>query len=392
MMIERAYKYRFYSNKELRELLAKIFVSCRFVYNYFFNKKQKLWKKKEHITLMNCCLQLTKLKQEKSWLKEIFSVYLQQLLRSLNKAYQKFFKKKAKYPHFKSKYARQSTYYIKNSFIYRKGKIILAKTKKPLKITWSRKLKKAPSFLTVSKDACGRYFVSIIVKEKIFSLYFVQRDVALDLGLKNFSVNNKGEKEPNLRFLKQSRNRIINLQQSLSRKKKKSNNRNRARIKLVRLHQRVTDKRRDYLHKLSLKIVNENQVIKSEDLKVKNMQKNRRSAFSISDVSWSSFLSMLKYKIPWYGRDFVQLDTFFLLRKICSNCGYKNKELLLSQRSWVCLKCDWDKNAALNLSKEGLNILIKGTVGHAGSHKLVELEGGDLMTDVIRQPAVNQEP
>ncbi len=388
-MVERAYKYRLYPNEEQKEYLAKTFGCCRFIYNYFLNKKQVSWKDKtKALNLIDCCSLLTSLKKEKPWLKEISSVCLQQVLRSLDKAYQNFFKKRAKYPKFKSKSARQSAHYMKNAFQYKNGQVFLAKMKDPLDIRFSRRFEGIPTSLTISKDGANRYFISILVKENIASLPFVKRDIAIDLGLKHFLINQRGEKENNPRFLKQGRKRLKRLLQSLCRKKKGSNNRKKAKVKVAKLHGKIVDRRRDFLHKISSQIVDENQVIICEDLKVKNMQKNRRLSFSIAEASWTTLINMLKYKSKWYGRDFVQVETFFPSSKICSDCGNKLEELPLNVRRWICPCCqaehDRDVNAANNIRRRGLEKL-QCTAGRAGSNKPVELVLDQ--TNLVRQLA-----
>ncbi len=375
-MIEKAYKYRFYPDEEQKSFLAKTFGCCRFVYNHFLHTKSSLWKeKKESLNYGNCSSLLKKLKEEFLWLKEISSVCLQQVLRHLDRAYENFFKKRTQYPQFKSKYWKQSSHYMKNAFTWKNGKITLAKMKNALDIRWSRSFKGEPTSLVVSKDTSGKYFISIHVKENIQPHPFVKKEIAIDLGLTTYTTNQQGKGNINPRFSKIHQKRVKRVQQSLCRKTKGSNNRKKTRSKLAHLHQKIRDKRYDFLHKLSSKVVNENQVIVSEDLNVKEMQKNHRLAFSIGDASWGTFLNMLRYKSEWYGRDFVQVDRFFPSSKLCSCCGKKMEKMPLHIRNWVCSSCQTvnhrDENAAKNLLKEGMKIL-NCTAGHAGSYKPVE--------------------
>lgn len=363
-MEERAYRYRFYPTEEQKVALSQTFGSCRFVYNYFLNEKQTLWKEKqESLSYHQASKGLGVLKETYPWLKEISSVPLQQSLRHQDKAYQNFFKKNAKYPKFKSKSDNQSAHYMKNAFSWKEGKIVIAKIG-VLNIRFSRSFQGIPTSLVLKKDASDRYYISIHVKEEILKKPFTKNMIGLDLGLTSLATDQEGNKIQNPRFLKRSQKKLKTLNQNLSRKEKGSKNRLKAKKELATFHRKIREKREDYLHKQSTKIVNENQVIVLEDLSIKNMQKNKKLSFSIADVSWSRLVQMIKYKAKWYGRDCIQVQTFFPSSKKCSNCGEIKEDLALETRKWTCAICktehDRDKNAATNILQEGLKQIPRG--------------------------------
>jgi len=300
------------------------------------------------------------LKKERPWLKEVSSVNLQQALRYLDRAFQNFFSKSHRYPRFKKRGFEQSASYMKTAFTYKDGEITLSKQREPLKIRWSRRFKGDPTSLTISKDSSDRYYVSIHVKEKVAPLPFKKKKIGVDVGLIDLMTDDKGNKKQNPRFLGGALKQLRRRQKALSRKQKESQNRQKAKLKVARCHARIRDKRQDFLHKLSRQLVNENQVIVVENLRVKNMMRNRRLSRSIADASWSTLLRFLEYKTSWYGRGFVKVETFFPSSKRCSHCGYVLEYLALSTRHWTCPKCqethDRDINAGKNLLEQGLKV------------------------------------
>lgn len=367
-MALRAYRYRFYPVFELILLLAKTFGCCRFVYNHFLAKKQKHYKEhKKSLTYGECASLLTDLKNMHIWLKEISSVALQQSLRHLEDAFKRFYKREAKFPKPKKRRHQQSITFMKNAFTYKNGEITLAKCKTPLNIRWSRRFSGEPISITISKDCRERYYISILVEEVVKPLPLCNTAVGIDLGLKATVTTSDGIKMEPQKALEKQLKRMRLYGQAFSRKKKGSSNAKKARLKIANLSGKIQDTRKDYLHKLSKLLVNENQVICMESLKVKNMMKNKRLARAIGDAGWGMLVQFVKYKSQWYGRQFVQVDTFFPSSKQCSHCNGLNQALTLDDRVWTCPHCqkehDRDITAAINIREEGLRML-KNTVGH----------------------------
>jgi len=287
-------------------------------------------------------------------------------LRHLDKAFKHFFEGRAKYPTFKKKQNSQSATYASNAFKWDGAALILAKINEPLDIHWHRALPKdaKPSSVTVTKDCTNRYFVSILVEDSIEHLPVVNKQVGLDLGITSMVVLSTGERVGNPKFFAKDEKRLAKAQRRHAKKKKGSKNRNKARLKVARIHVRIQDRRRDYQHKLSTRIVHENQVICVESLTVKNMVKNPKLAKAISDVGWGEFVRQLEYKSEWYGRTLVKIDRFYPSSKTCSACQHVLDSLTLDIREWVCPECgtvhDRDTNAACNILAEGLSANVCG--------------------------------
>ena len=306
-----------------------------------------------------------KKQEEFSWLKEVGSHSLGITLKNLEIAYNNFFKKRAKFPKFKKKSCHQS-YNIDNLTLYIKnGKLYIPKIKDGVKIIEHRPLEGKILNGTISKTADEKYFIAITVEKEIDQLSVETNKIGLDLGIKDFVTISDGTKISNPHFKKKEVKKLKKLQIALSRKKKDSRRREKCRIKLARKHSKIVNKKNDFLHKLSSKLINENQVICLEDLNVKGMVKNHKLAESISECSWFEFVRQLEYKGRWYGRTVVKIDRFFPSSKTCSNCGFIKESLNLSERKWTCPKCeinhDRDLNAAKNILKQGLNSLSFGT-------------------------------
>ena len=371
------YKYRIYPTEEQKVIFSKHFGCCRFVYNYFLNREKEFYlnnkedieakRIKGHNTAFDNQKVLTQMKKQEefSWLKEVGSHSLGIALKNLEIAYNNFFKKRAKFPKFKKKSYRQS-YNIDNLTLYIKnGRVYIPKIKDGVKIVEHRPLEGKILNGTISKTADEKYFISITVEKEIETLPVETKSVGIDLGVKDFAAISNGVKVQNPHFKKKEVKKLKKLQRALSRKKKDSRRREKCRIKLARLNSTINNKKNDFLHKLSSKLINENQVICLEDLNVKGMIKNHRLAESISECSWYEFIRQLEYKANWYGRNVVKIDRFFPSSKTCSNCGYIKESMKLSERKWICPKCgselDRDLNAAKNILKQGLNSLSFGT-------------------------------
>ena len=364
-VVKRAYKYRFYPTPEQADQLARTFGCVRYVYNRALAERSRAWTQEQRrVTFADTSKMLTAWKrdEETNWLTEPSKGPLQATLRHLQAAYDRFWRKQSGYPRFKKKgKTRDSATYYANCFTFRDGKIKLAKQKEPLDIRWSRPLPDGaePSQVTVSRDSAGRYHISILVEEVIAELPKNTSMVGIDAGITALYTLSTGEKIINPRHEKKDRERLARAQRALSRKQKGSRNRAKARRKVAKIHARIADRRRDHLHKLSTRLVRENQVIAIEDLSVRNMVKNHSLARSISDASWSSFRTMLEYKADWYGRDVIAIDRFYPSSKTCSECGHIVKSLPLNIRNWEC-ECgamhDRDVNAAKNILAVGLAV------------------------------------
>src|SRR5690242_6604915 len=304
---------------------------------------------------------------ELAYLNEVSSVPLQQALRHLQTAFANFFGKRARYPRFKSrKKSRKSAEYTTSAFRFRDGELRLAKMSEPLRIVWSRPLPEgvSPSTVTVSQDAAGRWFVSMLCEDPgIRHLPATDAAVGIDAGLDHLLALSTGEKIANPRHERRDRAALARQQRRLAKKEKGSANRARARLKVAKIHARIADRRRDTLHKITTRLVRENQTIVIEDLTVRNMVKNHRLARAISDAAWSEFRSMLEYKAQWYGREVIAVDRWFPSSRLCSACNTLRDTMPLNIRTWTC-DCatthDRDVNAAHNLLAAGLAVTVCG--------------------------------
>lgn len=369
MEIKRAYRFRFNPTPEQEQVLARTFGCARFAYNHMLRLRTDAWfKEQKRVGYHDTSALLTELKKtpEHAWLNEVSSVPVQQALRHLQTAFANFFAKRAAYPAFKRKDGPQSAEYTTSAFKWDGKAIKLAKMDAPLAIRWSRTLPKAAKVttVTVSKDAAGRYFVSLLCDDTVAPKPEAAGKVGIDLGLTHFAILSTGEKITAPNTFRKNEAKLAKLQRRLAKKQKGSKNRAKARLKVSRLHARIADARRDFLHKLSTRLISENQVIAVETLAVSNMQKNRCLAKSISDASWSEFVRQLEYKAQWYGRTLVGIDRWYPSSKRCSDCGHTAPKMPLSVREWTCPECgsihDRDVNAARNVLAAGLAASVCG--------------------------------
>ncbi|WP_418139814.1 RNA-guided endonuclease InsQ/TnpB family protein [Oceanimonas smirnovii] len=366
-MTKRAYKYRFYPTPEQAELLAQTFGCVRFVYNAILRwRTDAFYQRQEKIGYVGANARLTELKKdpELAFLSEVSCVPLQQCLRHQQTAFKNFFEGRAKYPVFKHKRHRQSAEFTRSAFKYRNGKLYLAKSKTPLNIRWSRELPGEPSTITVSKDSAGRYFVSCLCEFAPSKLPLTTNMTGIDLGLTDLFITDQGERVGNPRHTAKYAARLAKAQRRLSKKKLGSANRAKARQKVAKLHAKISDCRQDNLHKLSRRLINENQVVCVESLTVKNMIRNPTLSKAIADAGWGEFVRQLAYKAEWAGRSLVAIDQWFPSSKRCSGCGHTLSSLPLSVRKWDCPECgahhDRDINAATNIKAVGLAVLALG--------------------------------
>lgn len=368
--MKRAYKERFYPTEQQAELLAQSFGCARFVWNNTLAHRTDAYYK-DGTSIAHSALEkrLVHLKEEFEFLKCISSVIPQQVLRDQQVAFKNFWEKRAMYPKFKSKHGKQSIRLTKAAFRFKDRQIFIAKSKDPLNIRWSRDLSSAPSSITISKDKANRYFASMLCEFEPEPMPVVANTIGVDVGIKDLWITSKGEKSGNPKFTKCYASKLAHLQRKLSKKQKGSKNRNKARIKVARIHAKIDDCRRDSTHKATRKLINENQVICIETLAVKNMIKNPKLSKHIADANWGEFFRQLAYKAEWSGRTIAAIDRFFPSSKRCptKDCGFINENLPLDIREWECPKChtlhDRDIAAAQNILTAGLAGLACGATG-----------------------------
>jgi len=366
----KSYKYKIKPNEEQKVLLNKHFGSIRFAYNYFLNERKREYEtKKQTLTYNDNAGALTQLKRQEgySWLKEVNSQSLQHSLKALDGAYTNFFKKRAGFPKFKSKHNKNS--FCVPQFVKLKGgSLTIPKFKDPIKVILHRTFKGEIRQCTLSKTPTNEYFVSILVdtEHKVFEK--TGKQVGIDLGIKDFVITSDGKKYKNNRYTKTYAKKLKKAQQHLSRKQKDSNRYNNQKLKVARLHKKITNSRNDNLHKVSTELIKKYDRIFIEDLNIKGMIKNHKLAKHIADASWSKFVEMLSYKAKWNDKEVIKINRFYPSSKSCHKCGYINQNLTLETREWICPECksklDRDLNAAINIFIEGHKDISTGTTDY----------------------------
>ena len=361
--MKKGVKFRIYPNKVQQKLIMQTFGCCRLIYNKALAMREEAYKQGEKVGYNQTSAMLTALKQELEFLREADSIALQQSLRDLDRAYTNFFQKRAKYPKFKSKHDNHQSYRTINQG--NNVRIVGNYLKLPklgyIKVRQSMAIGKINN-VTIERTPTGKYFAVLCVD---FEPTYERNNfgvIGIDVGIKEFYTDSNGNVVDNPKHLERTTKKLTREQRRLSRKAKGSNNRNKQRIKVAKVHEKITNQRNDFLHKLSTMLVRENQTICIEDLAVKNMAKNHKLARSINSASWGKFFEMLEYKSAWYGSTVVRIPTNYPSSQTCGSCGYKNMVVKnLSVRKWECPVChekhDRDINAARNILSKGLQMV-----------------------------------
>ena len=365
-VVNKTYKFRIYPNKEQEILLSKHFGCSRFVYNHFLNERKEQYqkdKKSDNYYVQAKSLTELKKKEDYVWLKEVNSQTIQFALRSLDTAYINFFRGNAQFPNFKSR-KNKNTFTIPQFGRLEENRIHIPKFKGGIKVKLDkRKVNGKIGKMNITKTPTNKYYVSIFTEQTIEQLPKTNKQCGIDLGLKDFVITSNGIKYKNNRYTKKYSRELNKALQHLSRKEKGSNGFEKQRLKVAKIHEKISSCRLDTLHKVSYQLVNEYDLISIEDLNVKGMIKNHKLSKHIADASWGNFVNLLNYKCDWYGKELVKINRFYPSSKTCNSCGWINQELKLSDRKWTC-KCgethDRDINASKNILKEGLKIYGKG--------------------------------
>lgn len=365
-MINKTYKFRLHPTKEQEVLLNQHFGHSRWVYNHFLNERKEQYQAdKKSDNYYKQAATLTKLKKEEDtkWLKEVNSQTLQFTLRSLDTAFLNFFRGNAQFPKFKSR-KHKNTFTVPQFGTLTDNKISIPKFKEGIKVKLHREVKGEIGKMSITKTPTGKYYVSIFTEQEVEGLIKTNKQVGVDLGLKDFVITSDNKKFKNNRYIKKYAIELKKAQQHLSRKQKGSNGFEKQKLKVAKIHEKIASCRLDTLHKVSKELVESYDLISVEDLNVKGMIKNHKLSKHIADASWGNFVILLQYKCDWYGKELVKVNRFYPSSKTCGDCGWINQELKLSDREWTCKSCgvvhDRDVNASRNILKEGLKIYRQG--------------------------------
>ena len=390
-IIKYTYKFRLRPTKDQEVLLNKHFGSIRWIYNYFLNqRKQEYLNNKKSISYNRQSASLTLLKQqeETEWLKETNSQSLQYSLKCLDQAYQNFFNKRTQFPKFKSKKSKNS--FTVSQHVKNEGNMIhFPKFNEGIKMIMEREIKGIIKKATLSKTPTGEYFVSILTEQEYITKEKTGKSVGIDVGIKDFLVLSNGSKVKNHRFLKHYEHQLKKHQKHLSKKTYGSSRYEKQRLKVAKIHEKITNSRMDLIHKTTLNLVKEFDTIYLEDLNVKGMMKNHKLAKSISDVSWGKFIDVLTYKAEWDDKQVIHIDRYFPSSKTCNKCGYVNNGLKLKDREWICPDCgeklDRDLNAAINIYNEGCRKDISGGTSEYKRRAQIRLEKSSKGVETFKE-------
>lgn len=389
--MEKAYRYRVYPTTEQECLLRRTIGCVRLVFNKALAARTESWyERQERVDYVQTSAMLTSWKKQEDlqFLNQVSCVPLQQGLRHLQAAFTNFFAGRAKYPNFKKKRSGGSAEFTKSAFRWKDGQVYLAKCSQPLPIKWSRQLPTGctPTTITVKLDPSGRWFINLRIDDGADeTMQPVDSAVGLDVGITSLVTLSTGEKIANPKAFDKHYQKLQKAQKALSRKQKADRNRDKARLKVARIQAEISDTRIDHLHKLTTRLVRENQVIAVEDLAVKNMVKNPKLARAISDAGWGELVRQLEYKAKWYGRTLVKIDRWFPSSKRCGNCGHIVDKLPLNIRAWSCPRCgmhhDRDINASRNILAVGHTALASNSGGCLQNAKLQAVCGASVRPD-----------
>lgn len=371
-MSHRSYNFRIYPNASQQELLGRHFGHNRFVWNHFLRIRSDFYLRnknavKKGLNYHDTALMLTELKtkEEFNWLNEVNSQSMQQTLRQLDNAYHGFFKGQSKFPNFKKK-GTKTSFIVPQHISIREGKLHIPKFKTGIEINIHREIEGEICYATISKTACGNYYCALTVEFQPKELPKTGTSVGIDLGIKDFAILSDGTKYSNPRYFVSTQQKLAFQQKQLSKiKNKESSSYKHRKHCVAKLHEKIANQRKDFLHKVSYEIVKNHDIICMESLNVKGMMSNHKLAKHIADVGWSRFGNFIQYKSEWYGKTKVEINRFFPSSQICSECGYRNTKLKLSDREWICPECgcthDRDNNASKNIQSQGLMILQSGS-------------------------------
>ena len=358
----KSFKYKLLPSIDQSIILNRYFGSVRFVYNYFLNERKREYEtNKQSLNYYDNAKSLTilKTKEEYSWLKEINSQCLQHSLKHLEGAYNGFFKGRSKFPKFKSKHNKNS-FHIPQYISVKNSHLFIPKFKGGIKYIEDRSFNGEIRQCTISRTSTNEYFVSILVETTHKKVEKTGKDIGIDLGIKDFVITSDGLKYKNNKYTNLYQNKLKIHQQHLSRKVRGSNNYNKQKLKVAKIHKKITNSRVDNLHKLSTELIKKYDIIYLEDLNIKGMIKNSKLSKHIQDCSWGKFINFLDYKSKWNDKLVIKINRFYPSSKSCSDCGYINQGLKLDIREWLCPSCgskhDRDINASKNIRKEGIKI------------------------------------